>query len=124
VRSQGAVGAREDARRYAPALERGAELEYDREVETEWSGEGRDVMVLTRTGKEGEGAERRGLTGTSRYVREKGRDNDARLGWRPEVGAEHIRRVYDHRQRSIRNYRRERSSAIRESERQSASHPA
>lgn len=30
-----------------PALERDAVPEGDREAETEWSGEGRDAMVLT-----------------------------------------------------------------------------
>ena len=52
MRSRDVVGAQGDARRYVPALERGAEPEYDRQAETEWSGEGRDVMVLTRRGKE------------------------------------------------------------------------
>ena len=52
----------------------------------------------------------RGRTGSSRYVREERRDNSARLGRRPEVGAEYICRVYDHRQWAIRSYdRRERA---------------
>lgn len=69
-------------------------------------------------------SDERRLTGTSRYERDKGRDNGARLGWRPEVGAEHIHSVYDHRQRSIRSYRRRCSSRIRALQRKSASHPA
>jgi hypothetical protein len=47
MRSRDAAGVQEDAQRYVPALEQGAEPEYDRGAETEWSGEGRDVMVLT-----------------------------------------------------------------------------
>ena len=59
MRSRDAAGAQGDARRYVPALERGAVPEYDREADMGWSGEGRDVMVLTRMGKEKEHRTRR-----------------------------------------------------------------